>query len=186
MLGMPWKTRWKRFSSATFSSFEPGSVMATKCRPASSPPRALRRLGEEIVHQHVGLERRARLARYDEQRARQIDLVLEALHLLRIGGIEHVQLGKSRRRAEALRQHLGAEARAAHAEKQHVAVSLARAPRRRIPSSAAGRATARRRRRASRANRLRRRRSTATHPRSTAGGYCLALRQASAALPTSF
>ena len=37
-----------------------------------------------------------------------------------IGGIEHVQLGKPGDLAERRLQHLGAEARAAHAEQQHV------------------------------------------------------------------
>ena len=40
---------------------------------------------EEILLENVRLERRARLARDDEERVPQIDFVLESLHLSRIG-----------------------------------------------------------------------------------------------------
>ena len=50
----------------------------------------------------------------------EIDVAREILDLLRIGGIEDVKFWKSRRRAEACRQHFGPEARSAHAHEQHV------------------------------------------------------------------
>ena len=43
MLGTPGKMRRKPFSRASFSSFEPGSVTAMKCLPASVWPMGLMR-----------------------------------------------------------------------------------------------------------------------------------------------
>jgi hypothetical protein len=40
---------------------------------------------EEILLENIRLERRARLARDDEERVLQINFVLESLHLRRIG-----------------------------------------------------------------------------------------------------
>ena len=74
---------------------------------------------EKIIHQHVRLERAARFAGDDEESARDVDARFETPHLLGIGGIEHMKLGIAGCRAQACRQHLGAEARAAHAEQQH-------------------------------------------------------------------
>ena len=88
--------------------------------PGGGAAEGSRRLGEKIIHQHVRLERRARLAGDDEQGARDIDATLETPHLLRVGGIEHMKRGIARRGSEALGQHLGAEARSAHAQEQHV------------------------------------------------------------------
>ena len=49
---------------------------------------------EEVLLENIGLERGAGLAGDDEQRPGQVDFVLGGLDLRRIGGIEHVQLGK--------------------------------------------------------------------------------------------
>ena len=49
---------------------------------------------KEILLEDVRFERAARLARNDEERLGDVDLVLERFHLRRIGGIEHVQSGK--------------------------------------------------------------------------------------------
>jgi len=75
---------------------------------------------QKIIHQHIRLERGARFAGDDEERARDIDARFETPHLLGIGGVEHMKRRIAGRRAQAFRQHLGAEARAAHAEEQHV------------------------------------------------------------------
>ena len=75
---------------------------------------------KKIIHQHVRLERAARFAGDDEERARDVDARFETPHLLGIGGVEHMKRRIAGRRAQAFRQHLGAEARAAHAEEQHV------------------------------------------------------------------
>ena len=79
---------------------------------------------EEVLLEDRGLERGARFARHDEQRRRRIDPALEGADLRRIGGVEHVQLGELRLPAEGPLQHLGAEARAAHAEEQNVREAL--------------------------------------------------------------
>ena len=42
----------------------------------------------EIIHEHVRLERGARFARHDEDRAGKVDFRLHGRHLLRIGRIE--------------------------------------------------------------------------------------------------
>ena len=70
--------------------------MAMKRRPASFGPTSCVDAVEEILLENVGLERRARLARDDEERVFQIDFVLERLHLRRIGRIEHVKLRETR------------------------------------------------------------------------------------------
>ena len=49
---------------------------------------------KEILFEDVRFERAARLARNDEERLGDVDLVLERFHLRRIGGIEHVQSGE--------------------------------------------------------------------------------------------
>ena len=64
-------------SARVFSSDEPGSVMATKRVPPRRrrPPLAAR--VEEVLLEDVRLERAARLARDDEQRARRVDPALD-------------------------------------------------------------------------------------------------------------
>ncbi len=78
----------------------------------------------EIVLEDVGLERRARLARHDEQRLPQVHLALERLHLRRVGRVEHVQLREAVDHPEGHLQDLRTEARAAHAEQQRVPEAL--------------------------------------------------------------
>jgi hypothetical protein len=74
----------------------------------------------EVGVKDVGLERGSRLARHDHERARQIHGALDSGDLRRYGGVEHVQLGAARQLPECFRQHLGAKARAAHAEQEHM------------------------------------------------------------------
>src|SRR5260370_4548411 len=78
-------------------------------------------LRPEIIEEDVGLERSARLAGHDEQRALQIDPVLQRADLLGIGGVEYVKCRSAGSRAQRSRQHFGAQARSAHAEQQNVA-----------------------------------------------------------------
>ena len=46
---------------------------------------------EEVRKEDVGLERTARLARDEHERGTQVDGVVEALHLRRVGRVQHVQ-----------------------------------------------------------------------------------------------
>jgi hypothetical protein len=71
---------------------------------------------KEVLLQDIGLERAAGFARHDEQRARRVDPVLKLPDLCRVGRIEHQELGRKGLAAEGLREHLGTEAGAAHAE----------------------------------------------------------------------
>ena len=73
---------------------------------------------EEILFENVGLERRARLARDDEERVFQIDFVLEGLHLSRIGRIEHVKFREPADRAEGRLDYFRTEARSPHSQQQ--------------------------------------------------------------------
>src|SRR5262249_18891713 len=73
---------------------------------------------EEILFENIGLERRARLARYDEERVFQIDFVLEGPHLSWIGRIEHVKFREPADRAEGRLDYFRAEARSPHSHKQ--------------------------------------------------------------------
>src|SRR5262249_18601201 len=73
---------------------------------------------KEILFENVGLERRARLARDDEERVSQIDFILECLHLSRIGGIEHVELREPADRAEGRLDDFRTEARSPHSKQQ--------------------------------------------------------------------
>src|SRR5207249_7562810 len=80
---------------------------------------------EEVLLEDVRLEGAARLARDDEERLPQIDLPLDSLDLRGIGRVQHVQLRVARDLAEGHLEDLLAEARAAHAEQQHVADTAA-------------------------------------------------------------
>ena len=93
--------------------------MATKRRPASLADDPLDAV-EEILLEDVRLERRSRFARDDEERVLQIDLVLERLHLRRVGRIEHVQFREPGDRPEGLLHHFGTEARSPHSQQHHV------------------------------------------------------------------
>jgi hypothetical protein len=79
---------------------------------------------KKIIHQYTRLERCAGLAGDDEQRMRKVDAVLEAAHLLGIGGVEHVQFGMPGSGSQAIGQNVGAEARSAHAQQQHIGEML--------------------------------------------------------------
>ena len=125
MSGQPAKTCRNPSISAICCSFDPGSVMAMKRRPASWRPRRSAARSKKYLLEDRGLERGARFARHDEQRRRRIDPALERADLRRIGGVEHVQLGELRLPAKGPLQHLGAEARASHAEDQNVRAALA-------------------------------------------------------------
>jgi hypothetical protein len=75
---------------------------------------------EEILLENVGLERRSRFARDDEERVLQIDLVLERLHLGRVGRIEYVKLRIAADLSEGLFQHFGTQTRSPHAQQQDI------------------------------------------------------------------
>ena len=93
-----------------------GDEMAAGLLLADGPLYAV----EEVVLEHVRLEGRARFRRDDEQGPREVDRLLDRLHLRRVGRIEDAQLREARPRAEGLGQHLGAEAGPAHAEQHGV------------------------------------------------------------------
>ena len=75
---------------------------------------------EEVLLEDVRLERRAGLARDDEDGAGEVELALARAHLRGVGGVEDAQLGMAVTARESERQQLRAEARAAHAEQEHV------------------------------------------------------------------
>ena len=109
------KARRNPRSQASRSSGVPGSVIATNCEPL--PAGAL----PEIAEEAVALLGRARLARDDEQGLRQVAALLGLAHGAGIGAVEHVERGIARRGAERAPQHLGRQARAAHAAEHHPA-----------------------------------------------------------------
>ena len=80
---------------------------------------------EEVRLEDVGLERRARLARDDEQRSREVERCLDRANLRRIGRVEDVKRGRAGNRSERLHPHFRAQARAAHAEQQRVCEAVA-------------------------------------------------------------
>src|SRR5206468_2421482 len=75
----------------------------------------------EILLIDIRFERAARFARYDEQRPRQVDGLLDAADLRWIGRIDDLEARETGPVAKAFSQHLGAEAGAAHPEQQRVA-----------------------------------------------------------------
>ena len=75
---------------------------------------------EEVLLEDVRLERRAGLARDDEDGAGEVELVLARAHLRRVGGVEDAQLRMALAAREREREQLRAEARATHAEQEHV------------------------------------------------------------------
>ncbi len=81
---------------------------------------------EEVLLEDVRLERAPGLRRDDEERLRDVHLPLERPDLGGIGGVEHEHLGESVDPAERLLQHLGAEARASHAEQERPREALTR------------------------------------------------------------
>ena len=94
--------------------------MAMKRLPALPAPSVFFDAIEEILLEDVRFERRAGFARNDENRIRQIHLVLERLHLRRIGGIQHEQLRKAVDLSERHPQNFGTQAGSAHAEQQRM------------------------------------------------------------------
>ncbi len=75
---------------------------------------------EEVGLEDVGLEGRARLAGDDEERLREVDLLLDGLDLRGVGRVEHEELREAGHAAEGLLPDLGAEAGAAHAQEHGV------------------------------------------------------------------
>ena len=124
MLGRPWKMWRKRSPWATFSIFDPGSVMAMKRLPALSAPIVCFHSLEEILFEDIGLEGRTRLARNHEQCLCQINFIFEGLDLRGIGGVEHVQLREACNFSVGHAQDFGTQARSAHAEQQDVREAL--------------------------------------------------------------
>lgn len=64
---------------------------------------------KKIIHQNIRFERGPGFAGNNESCVRDVDAALEAPHLIRVSGIEHMQVGMAGRRSQALGQHLGAE-----------------------------------------------------------------------------
>ncbi len=84
--------------------------------------RADRLLGAlvEILLEDVGFERAAGFARHQEQRPPDVDAGFEVPDLRRVSRVQHMQLGVGRLAAEGLGENLWAEARATHAQQQHI------------------------------------------------------------------
>ncbi len=145
-----------------------GHKMAARLLGAHRAPHLL----EEKLLQDIRLERGTGFARHDHQRLAQVHCVAGGLHLRRVGGVDDVQLRESRLRPEGLGQHLGAQARAAHAQQQsrlevgalHVAAQLREA----MPDPSA----AARQCRSSPSTSPRRRESIATGPSARSARLC--------------
>ena len=75
---------------------------------------------EEIRAEDIGLERRPRLAGYDDQRRGERDPAVDCRDLRGIRRVEDVQARRAGLRTEGLGQDLGTQARPAHAEQQDV------------------------------------------------------------------
>src|SRR5262252_5753676 len=74
----------------------------------------------KILLEDVGLECAAGFARHQEQCAANIDARFEVPDLRRVGGVEYAQPRVARLGAEGFGEDLRAEARATHAEQQHI------------------------------------------------------------------
>ena len=107
MVGSPAKTARKPRLRASASSSEPGSVIAANdsARPPAQVP--------EEVEVAASLERRARLGGDEEERARRVERVGRAADGRGMGRVQDLQVVALERAPE----HLGREARPAHAEK---------------------------------------------------------------------
>ena len=80
--------------------------------------------GEEIILHHVRLGGAAGFAGDDEDGVGEVDLRLQAAHLRRIGGIEHMQFREAGLLRKGLGQYFRPEARSAHAEHDGIAEIL--------------------------------------------------------------
>ena len=107
-------------ASATCCIFEPGSVMAMKRLPALSAPTVCFARSKKYCLKMLGSSVVPDLLETMNSVLRQIDFVLERLDLRRIGGVEHVKLGKAGDLAEGFFEDFGAKAGAAHAEQKDV------------------------------------------------------------------
>ena len=94
--------------------------MAMNCFPALFGANRLLSAFKEILFEDIGFESTSGLAGDDEQRLRNVDLVLERFHLRRIGRIEHMQVRKLRNPAKSHPQNFGTKARTAHPQKENV------------------------------------------------------------------
>src|ERR1035438_3064861 len=123
---MPGEVRWGGISSANRGTSEEDMEKAIRLRHllhlrfrigdchevasdfhcTHSLPRALKK----ILFEDVRFERAARLAGNDKERLRNIDLMLERLHLRGIGRIEHVQDREVSDSAERLAQDFRTQA----------------------------------------------------------------------------
>ena len=81
--------------------------------------RLLRAL-EKILLEDVWFERAPTLTGNDEQRFRDVDLILKRPDLGGIGGVEHVQFGEAGNGAESHPQDFGTKTRSPHAEQKSV------------------------------------------------------------------
>ena len=119
MSGSLQNTRRKPRSSASFWSGLPGVGDRDELRPVPA------RLLEEVAEVRQRLDRPARLRRDEEERLREVDAALELGHRAGVGRVEHVQPQPVLERAERAPDHLGPEARAAHAEQRAVGEAVA-------------------------------------------------------------
>jgi hypothetical protein len=71
---------------------------------------------KKILLENIGFERAPGLARDNEEGSRDVDLVFERLHLCRICGIEHMQVGIAGNLAERDAQDLRTQTRPSHAK----------------------------------------------------------------------
>ena len=110
--------------------------MATKCgAPRRRRPRPLHAV-EEVLLEDVRLERAARLAGDDDERAREIDAALDVRHLRRARSSPGRAVRARRAAVRTCEPDLGAEAGAAHAEQQRVREAVRRDTGRRVRARA--------------------------------------------------
>ncbi len=144
-------------------------MIATKRRAGLGRAADRRDAGEEVLLEGARLERAARLAGDDDQRPVEVDAALERGDLRRHRRVEDVQLRRTGLAAERAGQHLGAQARAAHAEQERVREAVAPDAGGHVREGRAAGGGPPRSRPASRATCARRRPSRATRPCPTAG-----------------
>ncbi len=75
---------------------------------------------KEILLENIRFECASRLARNNEERLGDIDLIFKCLYLRRVCGIEDMQIGISGGPAKRHAQNLGTQARPSHAEQKNV------------------------------------------------------------------
>ncbi len=95
-------------------------MIATKWLAASASPSAALARSKKYCLKMLGSSVLPDLLETMNSVRFEVDRAFDAADLRRIGRIDDLQAREARLVAEALRQHLGAEARSAHAEQQDV------------------------------------------------------------------